>query len=140
LARGGVAAGRVTLLGRTATREDYLRLHHAVDICLDPFPFNGVTTTCDALWMGVPVVSLAGTTWVSRVGVSLLSHLGLADLIGATPDAYVAAATRLAHDLPRLRELRAGLRARMRGSTLMDGPRFTRHLEEAYRRMWERPR
>jgi predicted O-linked N-acetylglucosamine transferase (SPINDLY family) len=138
LARNGIAPGRVTLVGRTATRDDYLRLYHATDMALDPFPYNGITTTCDALWMGVPVISLAGTSWVSRQGVSVLSHLGLADLIGDTPEAYVAAAVRLAHDLPRLRELRAGLRARMRGSTLMDGPRFTRNLEEAYCRIWGR--
>jgi predicted O-linked N-acetylglucosamine transferase (SPINDLY family) len=87
--------------------------------------------------MGVPVVSLAGRTHVSRMGVRFLSSIGLDELITQTPEAYVQLATRLAGDLPRLTALRYGLRGRMSCSPLMDAMQFTRHLEEAYRAMWD---
>jgi predicted O-linked N-acetylglucosamine transferase (SPINDLY family) len=137
LARHGIPAERVPLLGQTPSRFDYLKLYQAVDLCLDPFPYNGVTTTCDALWMGVPVLSLAGRTCVSRHGVRFLRNVGLDELIAQTPEAYVRAATEMAGDLPRLAALRDGLRERMGRSPLMDGLRFTRHLEAAYRGMGE---
>ena len=86
--------------------------------------------------MGVPVVSLAGNAYVSRQGVSLLSNLGLQELVAATPDAYVETAVNLAKDRERLGRLRAELRERMRQAPVVDGVRFTRHLEAAYRRMW----
>jgi predicted O-linked N-acetylglucosamine transferase (SPINDLY family) len=88
--------------------------------------------------MGVPVVTRAGCTFASRQGVSLLAHLGLSELIAETADAYVEIAARLARDWARLGELRAGLRERMRRVTLTDANRFTRQLEEAYQRMWEK--
>jgi protein O-GlcNAc transferase len=131
-----VDSERITLLGKRA-HDQYLRLYHEFDICLDPFPFTGCTTTCDALWMGVPVITLAGSTCVFRQGVSLLSHLGFPTLIAATPDAYVQAALNLASDPGRLQEPRRELRNRMRGSLLTDPSRFTRNLETAYRRMWK---
>jgi predicted O-linked N-acetylglucosamine transferase (SPINDLY family) len=87
--------------------------------------------------MGVPVITLAGTTCVSRQGASLLSHLGLQELIAATQDSYVDIATGLARDLDKLQQLRKGLRDRMRRSTLTDAYRFTRSLEALYRRIWE---
>jgi predicted O-linked N-acetylglucosamine transferase (SPINDLY family) len=135
-ARCGVDRQRIKIVGRLP-RQRYLELYRTVDICLDPFPYNGGVTTCDALWMGVPVISLAGNAYVSRQGVSMLSNLGLPELIAATPDAYVEIAVGLASDLARLRELRATLRERMSRSPLTDAQRFTRGLEEAYRRMWE---
>lgn len=117
-------------------RADYLALHHRIDVMLDPFPYNGHTTTLDALWMGVPVVSLCGETAVSRAGLSLLTPVGLADLVALTPDDYVARAVQLAPDHERLAALRASLRGRLERSPLMDAPRFARHLETAYREMW----
>jgi predicted O-linked N-acetylglucosamine transferase (SPINDLY family) len=117
-------------------RADYLRLYHDVDIGLDPFPCAGHTTSLDALWMGVPVVTLAGRAAVGRGTLSLLSTLGLTDLVAETPEAYARIATALAADQVRLAALRAGLRERVRRSPLGDAPRLTRHLEAGYRAMW----
>ena len=91
-------------------RPEYLELIEQVDIALDPFPFNGHTTTCDALWQGVPVVTLAGHNYVSRFGSSALVSLGLEELIANSTEEYVSIAARLAGDLPRLAELRATMR------------------------------
>ena len=107
-----------------------------LDIILDTFPYTGGTTTCHALWMGVPVVSLTGNTATSRGGASLLHAAGLDELVADTPDEYLELAAALAHDRPRLAALRAGMRDRMMASPLMDAERFTRNLEEAYRAMW----
>jgi predicted O-linked N-acetylglucosamine transferase (SPINDLY family) len=114
----------------------YLSQYNQIDIALDPFPYPGGTTTCDALWMGVPVVSLAGATAVSRAGLSILSQIGFAELVARAPDEYLAIATRLAGDAPRLAELRLTLRERMRGSPLMDAPGFARDVERAFLEMW----
>jgi predicted O-linked N-acetylglucosamine transferase (SPINDLY family) len=135
LEREGVAAHRVEFVDRSP-RQAYLELHHRLDLVLDPFPYNGHTTSLDALWMGVPVVSLAGATTVSRAGLSQLTNLGLPELVASTEDDYVQIATELAHDLPRLATLRATLRPRMEASALMDAPRFARQIEAAYRTMW----
>ncbi len=134
----GIAAHRLDLLPRTADRATFLRLFRQVDIGLDSFPHNGGTTTCDALWMGVPVVSLAGDRGVGRLGLTVLSNVGLPDLVAITEEDYLGIATRLALDLPRLVELRATLRTRMQASPLMDAPRFARHMEAAYRSVWRR--
>jgi predicted O-linked N-acetylglucosamine transferase (SPINDLY family) len=90
------------------------------------------------MWMGVPVISLAGDTFISRMGVSMLTNVGLTGLLAATQDDYIRIARQLAGDLDYLRSLREGLRERMRSSPLMDAPRFTRNLEHAFRGMWER--
>ena len=137
-AAAGVEAGRVVLFGNDPTIEDHLQRYGQVDIGLDPFPYNGTTTTCEALWMGVPVITLAGQAHAGRVGVSLLSNVGLAEFIAADPQDYVGIAVRLAGDHERLEALRAGMRARLRASPLLDAPRLTRHLEAAYREMWGR--
>ncbi len=137
LAKHGISAQRVTWMTRRP-KDEYFRLYHDVDIALDPFPYNGGVTTCDALWMGVPVVALAGKSYVSRQGVSLLTNVKLTELIGATQEEYVQAAVALAHDLPRLRGLRGDLRERMRQSVLTDATRYTRQLEGAYRAIWQR--
>jgi protein O-GlcNAc transferase len=131
----GIDAERLVLLGKMG-RLDYQRLYHQVDIALDPFPYTGYFTSCDALWMGVPLITLAGRTGMARQGASLLAHLGLNDLIAHSPEEYVAIATQLAEDLPRLAQLRATLRQRMSDSTLMNPARYTQQLEEAYRGMW----
>ena len=133
----GVSADRVQFVAYQP-RAEYLQHYQRIDLGLDTFPYNGHTTSLDAFWMGVPVVSLSGTTAVSRAGLSLLSNLGLANLAATTPDEYVAVAVRLAADRARLAGLRAGLRRRMAGSPLMDAGRFTRNLEESYRDLWRR--
>jgi len=134
--RLGVGPEQVALVGRQPI-DDYFQLYHGVDICLDTYPFTGCFTTADALWMGVPVVSLAGLTWPTRQGLAILSQVGLEDLVAHTPAAYVETAVRLARDLLRLHELRGQLRDRLNRSPLADVSRFTRHLEAAYRAMWD---
>jgi predicted O-linked N-acetylglucosamine transferase (SPINDLY family) len=114
----------------------YVRTYGQIDIALDPFPWGGGITTCDALWMGVPVVTLVGRTAVGRGGSSILANVGVPELIARTPQQYVQIATDLAGDLPRLADLRRTLRARMQASPLMDAPRFARNVEAAYRQMW----
>ncbi len=137
-ARHGVDDERLILLGRQDTTRQHLEMYHRLDIALDTFPYHGTTTTCEALWMGLPVVSIEGKTHVSRVGVSLLKNVGLAELLTQSPEQYVQVASALANDLPRLAELRRGLRQRLQTSPIMDRQRLTRDLEKAYRRMWER--
>jgi predicted O-linked N-acetylglucosamine transferase (SPINDLY family) len=117
--------------------QEYLATYNQIDIGLDPFPFNGGTTTCDALWMGVPVVSLVGTRPVSRAGLSILSNVGLPELVARSEDDYVKFAIELANDLPRLSELRSSLRQRMLASPLTDARQFARDIEAAYRQMWQ---
>jgi predicted O-linked N-acetylglucosamine transferase (SPINDLY family) len=131
----GVAAQRVEFVGKRS-RGEYLRLHHQVDIALDTFPFNGHTTVCEALWMGVPVVVLAANTYVTRFGGSALVNLDLQDLIAASPEEYVDIAVRLAGDVGRLETLRGELRRRMETSPVLDAAGFTQNLEAAYRQMW----
>jgi predicted O-linked N-acetylglucosamine transferase (SPINDLY family) len=109
-----------------------------VDIALDPFPFNGHTTTCDCLWQGLPVVTLAGQTYVSRFGGSALVALEHAEWIAQSRAEYVAIAGRLASDIGQLARIRAELRAQMAASPLVDFAGFTRHLEAEYRAMWRR--
>jgi protein O-GlcNAc transferase len=131
----GIAKDRLQLLGTQPFRE-YLALHNSVDVVLDTFPYSGGTTTCHALWMGVPVVSLVGDSAPSRGGASLLHAIGLDELVAQAPDQYVDIAAALAGDAARLAAMRAGMRERMRQSPLMDAERFTRNLEAAYRDMW----
>jgi predicted O-linked N-acetylglucosamine transferase (SPINDLY family) len=132
----GVDPARLDMRGRLP-RNEFLALHNEVDVALDPFPFAGTTTTCHSLWMGVPVVTLAGQTHVARVGVSFLTNAGLPELVASSADGYVDIAVDLARDTPRLVELRRTLRRRMLESRLTDAPTFTRHLEAAYRRIWQ---
>jgi predicted O-linked N-acetylglucosamine transferase (SPINDLY family) len=116
--------------------DQFYALHNRIDIALDPFPYAGGTTTCDGLWMGVPVVTLGGHAAVGRGGVSILSNVGLPELIAMTTDQYVRIAAGLAAELPRLRELRLTVRSMMRRSPLMDAHAFALQMEDAYRRMW----
>jgi predicted O-linked N-acetylglucosamine transferase (SPINDLY family) len=133
--REGIEAHRVEF-AEPRPRQAYLELYHRLDIVLDAFPYNGHTTSLDALWMGVPVVTLAGQRSVSRAGWSQLSNLGLPELVAFSQEDYIQIATKLAGDIPQLMELRATLRRRMQTSPLMDGPRFARSIEAAYRAMW----
>jgi predicted O-linked N-acetylglucosamine transferase (SPINDLY family) len=131
-----VQTERLELRGSEPDFRSHLEVYNQMDIALDTFPYHGTRTTCEALWMSVPVVTLAGQAHVSRVGVSLLDAVGLPELIAQSPQEYVSIAARLAADLPRLAELRRTVRGRMRASALMDGAAFTRNVEAAYRQMW----
>ncbi len=141
----GISADRVEFLpyyaspppsDGTPQPPPYMLRYGRIDIALDPFPYNGMTTTCDALWMGAPVVTLTGAMTLGRASFSLLSNIGLAELSAPSETEYVRIATELAHDIPRLAELRATLRDRVRNSRLLDAPRFARNLEAAYRDAW----
>jgi protein O-GlcNAc transferase len=136
-AAGGVDGDRLDFTGRIAHAE-YLALYDKIDIGLDTFPFAGGTTTLDAAWMGVPVVTLSGGTALQRGGVSIAMNLGLPELVAGSPDEFVAAAARLAGDPGRLGGLRSHLRAHLAASPLGDVPRFARHLEAAFRIAWRR--
>jgi protein O-GlcNAc transferase len=132
---GGISADRIDFVGRQP-RGRYLETYHRIDIALDTFPYNGHTTTLDALWMGLPVVTLIGQTVVGRAGYSQLTNLGVPELIAQSLEEYVHIATTLASDLDRLHRLRSTLRPQIERSPLMDSSRFTRNLEAAYRQLW----
>jgi len=132
----GVAGGRIELQGWEPSAAGHFSAYNHVDIALDTYPYNGATTTCEALWMGVPVVTLRGATHASRMAASILAAAGLHEFITESEDAYVETCARLAEDLERLDALRAGLRGLLRESPLTDRPGFTRALELEYRRMW----
>jgi protein O-GlcNAc transferase len=134
----GVSSGRLDLIGFVPDPSAHLSTYGRVDIALDPLPYNGTTTTMEALWMGVPVVTLRGDRHAGRVGASLLTRAGLTDLIGESPDHVVRIATGLAGDRARLAALRSGMRQRLARTTLLDAGRFTRGIEAAYRTMWRR--
>jgi predicted O-linked N-acetylglucosamine transferase (SPINDLY family) len=137
MAAAGVEPGRVEF-APFRPRADYLALYQGLDLGLDTFPYNGHTTSLDAFWMGVPVVTLVGGTVVGRAGWSQVCNLDLRELAAPSPAEFLRIAVALARDLPRLAQLRASLRGRMEASPLMDAPRFARNLEAAYRRMWRR--
>jgi protein O-GlcNAc transferase len=132
----GIDAGRIVLLSWEPSPK-HLESYNLVDIGLDTFTYNGGTTTCEALWMGVPVITLAGNSHASRVGISLLSNIGLAELVAETPDEYLSIAVNLANDMDRLQSLRKNLRDRMAHSNLTDSKHFTLNLEKCYRTIWE---
>ena len=134
----GIDAGRVELCSWIASMSGHLAAYNRVDIGLDPFPYNGTTTTCEALWMGVPVITLRGDRHSGRVGTSILTRANLADLVAETKADYVEKAVALANDLDRLSALRSDLRSRMQMSPLCDPEVFTRDVEAAYREMWRR--
>ncbi|HUP94461.1 MAG TPA: tetratricopeptide repeat protein [Burkholderiales bacterium] len=133
--RCGIASERLDIRARVG-HEEFLAAHREVDIALDAFPYHGTTTTCFSLWMGVPVIVLTGATHVSRVGLSLLSNIGLPTLATSTADEYVETAVRLTRDLSALAQLRATLRPRIRLSPLADGASCAKTLEDAFRIMW----
>lgn len=134
-ARHGISHDRLLLI-EGKPRSDYLQTYADIDIGLDPFPFNGDTTTCDALWMGVPVVTQAGTSFVARRGVSHLTNIGCQECIAENREEYVAIAARLARRPDLLREYRTSLRDKLLHSPLVDGKQYTRNLENAYRDAW----
>lgn len=137
LERLGVAAARVRTLPRLA-REQYWQQFGEVDIALDPFPYTGGATSCESLWMGVPVVTLAGDFGFARSGATILANAGLGELVAADAAQYLDIAERLARELPALAALRAGMRARLARSPLLDAESFVAALEQCYREAWRR--
>jgi protein O-GlcNAc transferase len=132
----GVGLERLQLIAQDPSLRSHLERYNEIDIALDTFPYNGTTTTCEAAWMGVPVLTLAGRTHVSRVGVSLLSQLGLPELIAGSVVQYVELAVGLSRDRERLATMRREMRTRMSRSSLTDPVATTKSVEEAYRKMW----
>lgn len=137
-ARHEIARDRVEFIPHQASTLAHLQCYDRVDLALDTFPYHGTTTTCEALWMGVPVLTLAGNRHRSRVGVSLLTNVGLPEFVARTPDEYVDFAVAVAQDRPRLAALRRALRDRMQQSPLMDAQGFARAVECTYRTLWHR--
>ena len=138
LGQFGADQARIEIRPPLAATNDHLAAYHDIDIALDSFPYNGTTTTCEALWMGVPVISLAGDRHASRVGASLLSAVGLEELIADSPESYVRLATDLAQSTKRLVRMRASMRERMAASPLMDRRSMGHELGAALREMWRR--
>jgi protein O-GlcNAc transferase len=130
-AERGIDRGRLEFSGHSKGIANHLSVYNTVDIALDSYPYHGTTTTCEALWMGCPVVTLEGPSHVSRVGVSLLKTVGLPDCITKTREGYIEKAVALAGDLEALATLRAGMRERLLSSPLMDAPGFARRFENA---------
>jgi predicted O-linked N-acetylglucosamine transferase (SPINDLY family) len=137
-ARRGIAPERLVIKGRFESHEEHFRAYHEVDIALDPFPYPGITTTVEGLWMGVPALAMKGDRFISHQGETILHNVGLPEWIAADEDDYVAKAAAFAGDLKALATLRAGLRERLLASPLCDAPRFARNLEAAFRGMWQK--
>jgi protein O-GlcNAc transferase len=135
LREAGVPDSRFEIYG---TGPNFLKTYHRIDIALDPFPYNGTTTTCEALWMGIPVITLYGDRFVARVGASLLTYTGLPELVAKNPDDYVRRAVELAIDRDRLAKLRRELRSHVAETPVFDYPTFTKGLEDAYFEMFAR--
>ena len=132
----GVEPTRLELDGSQLSIAAHQGRYDRVDLALDPFPYNGTTTTCEALWMGIPVITLAGRTHVARVGASLLTHLGTPEWIAHSPDDYIDRCRTVISDLPKLAAIRTGLRDRFRASPLGNATAFTKNLEETYATLW----
>jgi predicted O-linked N-acetylglucosamine transferase (SPINDLY family) len=136
-ASGGISGERIRFVEQ-APQARYLSTYNDIDIALDSFPYAGGTTSCDALWMGAALVTLRGKTAVGRGGATILHNLDLDSLVADDVDAYVNTAVALARDLPRLAELRAGMRQRMQSSPLMNAAQFARDIEAIYHDVWRR--
>jgi protein O-GlcNAc transferase len=132
----GIAVERIEMMPMKSSFREHLDTYNSIDIALDTFPYNGTTTTCEALWMGVPVVTLSGKTHASRVGTSILSNIGLTDFIAHTPEEYIETAVDTARNISALKQLRESLRKKMAHSALCNKESFAINLEHAYRRIW----
>ena len=133
----GIKKNRIIIMGYLPSFNDHRKMYDNVDISLDTFPYNGTTTTCEALWMGVPVITLNGDRHASRVGVSILNSIGLIDFIADNEDDYINKAIYLANDIELLSNIRKNLRKLMKKSPLTDGIVFTKKLESLYRNLWK---
>lgn len=136
MTRLGFDMSRVELAAYANQMRDHFGLYNIVDVGLDPFPYHGTTTTCEALYMGVPVVTLAGEAHASRVGASLMNAIGAPELIARTKDEYVEKAVALGKDAARRSAYHASLRERLMGSPLGDAPAFARRFEACLREIW----
>ena len=136
MAAFGIGAERLLLNAWRPDVHSHLALYNDVDIALDTSPFNGATTSCEALWMGVPVISLTGQTHVSRMGASVLRSAGLADWAVPSRAAFVAKAAQQAGALPALAKLRAGLRVQLQSSALLDAAQHAQQLQSLFEQAW----
>jgi predicted O-linked N-acetylglucosamine transferase (SPINDLY family) len=134
--RCAIGGERVCLMEHERSIADHLRMYNKVDLALDTFPYNGTTTTCEAMWMGVPVVTLEGRCHAGRVGASLLTRVGLEGWVARDRADYIERAVSWAGNTAGLVELRMGLRERLRASPLMDAKRVALSLEVVYREAW----
>ena len=135
--RSGVESSRIEVLGPAERIADHLAIYTRIDVAMDTMPYNGTTTTCEALWMGVPVVTTAGKTHAARVSASLLEAVGLGELIARDPEHMIELATQLVNDPARLAAYRATIRGKMAASPLCDATHFAQQMGEALRRMWQ---
>jgi predicted O-linked N-acetylglucosamine transferase (SPINDLY family) len=133
----GISPDRINLVSSENNFYDHLNYYNQADIALDTFPFAGATTTFQALWMGVPVISLMTERFIGRAGGAMSLQAGIDSVVAETPDAYVEHAVTLAGDLPRLKSLKSTLRQRVENSPLCDGPAYARNVEKAFHTMWE---
>ncbi|WP_408735599.1 hypothetical protein [Acidiphilium sp. 34-64-41] len=131
----GLPSSRLTLQGK-ASHQLFIASYRDIDIALDPYPYSGGLTTCEALYMGVPVITLAGDFFAARHSVSHLSNVGVEGCVATTPDEYIERALAMARDLPGLAALRARLRAQVLQSPLCDAPRFGKNLDDGLRFAW----
>ncbi|MEO0393595.1 MAG: hypothetical protein AAF213_10155, partial [Pseudomonadota bacterium] len=134
----GVDGDRLEVLGAMHNPFDHVNLYNEIDIGLDPYPYNGTTTTCEAMSMGIPIITLCGDIHASRVGASLLTAMGLEEFIAHSPEDYINKAVRLAQDKQKLRALQASLRDRLMASSLVDGADYTQHFSQTLRDAWGR--
>lgn len=130
----GIREERLILLARTESYLDHLKVYHSIDLAFDSYPYHGTTTTCESLWMGVPVLTKAGARHASRVGVSLLANVGLPSLVAESDEDFISKAVSL--NVDQLAELRRGLRHKLQASPLMNGEAYARDVEKAYRDLW----
>jgi predicted O-linked N-acetylglucosamine transferase (SPINDLY family) len=138
LEQNGISSTRLMLLGHANSVMEQMKAYRQIDIALDTFPYHGTTTTCEAMYMGVPVITLAGRSHLSRVGVSLLETVGIQDFIANNTDEYIEKAVALASNPNLIKALRQKLRYMMLNSPLCDSITFTSNLEKAYRAVWIR--
>lgn len=131
-AEKGISPEQLQLIGYVESAYDHLQLYNSIDIALDTFPYNGTTTTCEALWMGVPVVTLTGTHHASRVSTSILNTIGLSECVTASPEGYLEKAVDIASNLDGLIEISRSLRQKLLSSPIMDEIGFTQNLEKIY--------
>jgi len=134
----GISKDRIKLYGMLPNKNEHLELYNSIDIGLDPFPFNGATTTCEALWMGVPVITLLGDSHAGRVGASILTNVGLRDFIAQDIHSYIALAIEMADNTNYIQKIRRGLRKKMQKSPLCDASSFAKDIEKTYQDIWHK--